>query len=222
MKSRLVGCIFDLDGTLVDSLEDLQACLNAVLLRRGFPAVERDRLKELVGDGIGKLVERAIPREAFSPQTAAACLREFTDEYRIHCLDRTRPFDGMYELVRRVRAGGIFTAVVTNKDEAIARRIVSTLFGADGFDWVAGLREGGRAKPDPQSVLDVCRRLGAGPEDCVMVGDSGGDMKTGRNAGMPAIGVTWGYRPRRDLEQNGAARIVNTPDQLWAALSEER
>ena len=208
------ACIFDLDGTLVNSLTDLQNAVNTVLQKHQYPTVTQAQMKQMVGNGIRKLVERALPNGS----DVDRCLEEFTIEYRLHCVDYTRPYPGIQELLRALKQKGFQLAVISNKADPLVKQIVGTLFPAQQFDFVAGMKEGIAPKPDPSALLAVCKAFGLSPESCVMIGDSNVDMMTARNAKMLGFGVTWGFRSREELAQNGATALFDTAEQLQSAL----
>lgn len=212
------GVIFDLDGTLVNSLGDLQSSVNAVMRVHGFPAATEEAMKRMVGNGIRKLVERALPEQERTPGFIESCLREFSEHYRTHCLDQTRPYPGMGELVLSLHADGIRTAVVSNKADCMAKQIVGGLFPDSAFDRVFGMQEGVAPKPDPEALLRICKEWDVRLSNCAMVGDSNVDILTGKNAGMYTIGVAWGFRGRRELQQSGADFIADNAAQLAEAL----
>lgn len=211
------ACIFDLDGTLVNSIGDLHTAMNAVLASHGYPTVTEAQMKIMVGNGIRKLIERATPEGA----DIDACHREFTTYYLAHCLDKTVPYPGISELLAALQAHQIPLGVVSNKADPLAQHIVETLFPMHPFAFITGLRDGIAAKPDPSAPLAACRVLGVSPADCAMIGDSNVDMFTATNAGMRGFGVTWGFRSRQELAEGGAYRIVDTTDALLDALLAE-
>ena len=212
------GVIFDLDGTLVNSLGDLQSSVNTVMRAHGFPTATEEEMKQMVGNGLRKLVDRALPEQERTPEIIDGCLREFSEHYSGHCLDQTRPYPGMSELTLSLRADGIRTAVVSNKADPMAKQIVGSLFPASAFDEVFGMREGVAPKPNPEALLRICKAWGVEPGSCAMVGDSNVDILTGKNAGMYTIGVAWGFRGRRELQQSGADFIAENTAQLAEAL----
>ncbi|MDD6174598.1 MAG: HAD family hydrolase [Firmicutes bacterium] len=218
MNRQLYGVIFDLDGTLVDSLGDLRNSVNAVMKAHGFPAASEAAMKQMVGNGIRKLIERALPESERTAERIESCLQEFSAYYSSHCLDRTQPYPGMKELPELLRTGGIRTAVVSNKADRMVKQIVGGLFAPAAFDEVFGMREGVAPKPDPQALLQICRTWEIAPENCAMVGDSDVDILTGKNAGMITIGAAWGFRGRRELQQSGADLIAENAAQLKEAL----
>lgn len=214
----LRGVIFDLDGTLINSIGDLQASVNYVMAARGFPTATEAQMKQMVGNGIRKLIERALPETERIPEKIDECLREFSAHYSEHCLDRTRPYDGMKELAVLLRFRGVQTAVVSNKADSLVNKIVGGLFPSATFGTVHGMREGIAPKPDPEALLLICKEWGIAPEECAMIGDSNVDILTGKNAGMFTAGVAWGFRGRKELEESGADFIADDAAQLTEVL----
>ncbi|MBK9516996.1 MAG: HAD-IA family hydrolase [Anaeromyxobacter sp.] len=199
--------ILDLDGTLLDTLDDLAASVNAALAAVGRPARSRAEIESYVGEGARLLLERAV---APHQELAAPALAAWWRHYDLHCLDRTRPFPGIPELLTR---SGRLLAVHTNKPGRVARRILAGLGLLDRFALVTGGDEAPR-KPDPGGTLELMRRLGARPEDTVFIGDSPIDVRTARQAGVPMVAVTWGFRPRAELRAAGAVRLVDRVAEL--------
>lgn len=194
--------ILDLDGTILDTLDDLAASVNAALAAVGRPPRPRHEIERFVGEGARKLLERAVaPHEALAADALAAWWRH----YDVHCLDRTRPFPGLPELLTR---SGRLLAVHTNKPGKVARRILAGLGLLDRFAAVVGGDEGPR-KPDPASTLELMRRFGARPQDTVFIGDSPIDVRTARAAGVTMVAVTWGFRPLAELRAAGAVHVVD-------------
>ncbi|MBL0277317.1 MAG: HAD-IA family hydrolase [Anaeromyxobacter sp.] len=199
--------ILDLDGTLLDTLDDLAASVNAALAAVGRPARSRAEIESYVGEGARLLLERAV---APHQELAAPALAAWWRHYDLHCLDRTRPFPGIPELLTR---SGRLLAVHTNKPGRVARRILAGLGLLDRFALVTGGDEAPR-KPDPGGTLELMRRLGARPEETVFIGDSPTDVRTARQAGVPMVAVTWGFRPRAELRAAGAVRLVDRVAEL--------
>ena len=195
--------ILDLDGTLLDTLDDLAASVNASLDAVGLPPRGRDEIERFVGDGVRILLARAVaPRmDLLEPALAA-----WWTHYRAHCLDRTRPFPGIPELLTR---SGRRLAVHTNKPGSLARQILAGLGLLQRFAIVTGGDEAPR-KPDPGGTLEIMRRLGARPADTVFIGDSPTDVRTARAAGIRLVGVSWGFRSQAELRAAGAAVVVDT------------
>jgi len=211
---RFEAAIFDLDGTLIDTLEDLADALNRVLRRHGLPTHGYDEYKLLIGHGIRRLVTDALPPDERGEATIDACHGEMLADYGEHCLVKTRPYDGVAELLDRLRDHGLPLAVCSNKADELTQRLVTALFPAGSFAVVLGARPDLPLKPDPAGALSIAGRLGIEPGATVYVGDSGTDMTTAARAGMIAVGVTWGFRPREELVAHGAAALLDHPAQL--------
>jgi len=203
--------VLDLDGTLLDTLDDLAASVNAALVAVGRPPRPRHEIERFVGDGARRLLERAV---APHHELAGPALAAWWRHYDAHCLDRTRPFPGLPELLTR---SGRRLAVHTNKPGKVSRRILAGLGLLDRFAVVTGGDEGPR-KPDPAGTLEIMRRLGARAEETVFIGDSPTDVRTARHAGVTMVAVTWGFRPREELRAAGAVHLVDTVAGLRAWL----
>lgn len=213
-------CIFDLDGTLIDSLGDLADACNAVLRARGLPEHETDAYKYFVGDGVGKLIERMLPEHARTPDICGACREAFDSYYHNHCMDKTAPYDGILPLLDDLTARGAKTAVLSNKPDGFARQICDALFGAGRFTVVFGQREGVPNKPDPAGILQVMALTGEEAAHTVMIGDSGMDMAAAVNAGVCGVGAAWGFRTVDELRKAGADSVAETPVQLQEMLQQ--
>ena len=211
---RFDGVIFDLDGTLVDTLEDLADAMNRVLGAEQAPVHSHATYKLLVGKGIRNLVGQALPAEKRSAATIAGCYERMIADYGQNCLVKTRRYDGAAALVSGLRAAGLKLAVFSNKSDELTRRIVESLFGADDFDVVMGARPGLPLKPDPMVALLISERLGVAPGRIVFLGDSGIDMLTATAAGMIAVGAAWGFRTKDELVENGASLVLDHPLEL--------
>jgi len=203
--------IFDLDGTLIDTLEDLADAMNRVLSDEQAPGHSYAAYKLLIGKGIRNLVSQALPPEKRSDETIARCYEAMVADYGEHCLVKTRMYDGVVELVSGLRAAGDNLAVFSNKSDELTRRIVESLFGGDDFDVVMGAQSGLPLKPDPTVALLISDRLGVAPGRIVFVGDSGIDMLTATAAGMIAVGAAWGFRTKDELVENGADVVLDHP-----------
>lgn len=204
--------IFDLDGTILDTLEDLKESTNAALAASGYPARTLDEVRCFVGNGIGKLIERAVP-QGTSKEAIEKTLESFKEHYGIHCADHTKPYDGILELLEDLRKNGIQTAVVSNKADFAVQELCSRYFPG-AFDFVVGERKGIRRKPCPDSVFEVLKTLKKTADEAVYIGDSDVDVETARQAGMDGIFVSWGFRGREFLTEHGATCIVDTPEEL--------
>ena len=205
--------LFDLDGTLANSLSDLADSTNYALSEMGFPSHEREEYKYLVGDGIPKLIERALPVGEKTEENKKKCFDIFMERYKEHYHDKTVAYDGIPDMLSEIKAEGLKIAVISNKAEEMAVKVVEKLFGGM-FDVVAGKREGFPTKPDPALTLEVIRELGAKPQESVLVGDSGMDMAAAVNAGAAPVGVLWGFRLEDELLKNGARYIVKSPAEI--------
>ncbi|MEE4270418.1 MAG: HAD family hydrolase [Thermoanaerobaculales bacterium] len=209
---------FDLDGTLVDSLGDLADSMNAVLARLGHPSHPRAAYRRFVGDGIVMLAERALPAGARRDERIAECVTAMRAEYATRQTATTRPFQGIPEVLSELRSRKVLTAVLSNKPDGPSREIVDALLGFHPFDIVRGARPDVPLKPDPTAALEIAARLGVEAQEAVFVGDTNIDMRTGRAAGMTAVGVTWGFRDEHDLISGGAHQVIHHPAELLALV----
>lgn len=212
MKTELV--IFDLDGTLLDTLGDLAAACDTVLARRGLPCHTFAEYRHFVGNGIMRLVERALPESMRTPEIVAAVRADFVAYYTEHIDLRTHPYPGIAELLDRLVERGATLAVASNKFEAGTRKLIARFFPDTPFAVVSGQREGVPLKPHPAVVEAILAQTGAAKERTLFVGDSGIDMQTAAAAGVRSTGVTWGFRGRQELEAAGADHLIDRPDQL--------
>jgi phosphoglycolate phosphatase len=207
--------IFDLDGTILNTLEDLCDATNYALAQFGFGVRTLDEVRLFVGNGIGKLIERAVPNGT-DAKTTEAVLKVFKEYYGEHCEDKTVAYEGVMEMLEELRAAGIKTAVVSNKADFAVQKLCEKYF--DGmFDDCVGERSGVPRKPAPDSVYGILDKLGVAAEDAVYVGDSDVDIATARNAGLDEILVSWGFRGREFLLEHGAKVVVDEPVGIVAA-----
>nr|WP_301845290.1 HAD family hydrolase [uncultured Ruminococcus sp.] len=210
MNRKLV--IFDMDGTILDTLEDLKDALNHVLTQHSFPVRTLDEVRRFVGNGIYKLIERGVP--AGTPQQEIdAVYEDFKPYYAAHCEDTTKAYDGIPALLRQLKAQGFAVAVVSNKADFAVQKLCEVYF-PDTFDAALGEREGVRKKPAPDSVNEVLRQLQIPREQAVYVGDSDVDIETAKNANMPCLSVTWGFRDEAFLLEHGASHILHMPEEI--------
>lgn len=209
--------IFDLDGTLLDTLEDLADAGNWVCRRNGWPEHSLEEFRAMVGHGIPNLVERFSPEGCRSPLLMVNTLAQFSQYYGAHNMDKTLPYAGMEELAAELKKRGVQMAVYSNKADDFSRQIVDHFFPGV-FSLVRGKVRGVPVKPDPTGVRQVLAELNADPAATLFVGDSSVDMETAHNAGLPACGVTWGFRSRESLEAAGAEFLADTPEQLAAVI----
>ena len=206
--------IFDLDGTLLDTLDDLAASVNFALRTHGMPEHSLDDVRRFVGNGVRKLMERAVPDGADNPRFDET-FATFRQYYMAHSLDTTRPYEGIPETLATLKARGCHLAVVSNKMMAATQALCHHFFPdtievAIGEDEAAGIRR----KPAPDTVFAALKTLGVGKEDAAYVGDSDVDIQTARNAGLPCISVLWGFRDRDFLISHGAQTFITHPAEL--------
>lgn len=208
--------IFDLDGTLLNTLDDLSDSANWVCAQLGWPCHTRDEYRYFVGNGIPKLVERFAPANS-SPQALAQALALFDKHYAEHKADKTAPYPGIQTLLEKLSQSGIAYGVVTNKDHAAAVGVLQHYFG-NRISCVQGRTDSLPAKPAPDTTLLLLQQLKAKPEHTLFVGDSNVDIATAQAAGLQSCGVLWGFRTRQELEQAGADYLVGDPGQLASLL----
>lgn len=209
------ACVFDLDGTIVNSIEDLTASINFALAENNFPGTYSvEDVKMMVGNGIRKLVERALPVANRGETEIGNVIACFTEHYFHHCIDNSRPYAGVPEMLAYIKSRGVKLAVISNKADMLTKVIVDALFASNTFDVVRGMRDGVPPKPNPVSTLTTLKELCVLPEECLFIGDSGVDMQTARSAGCIPAGVLWGFRSKEDLELNGANYLAAVPEDL--------
>lgn len=221
MDRIIKAVLFDLDGTLVDSLEDLAYCMNHALKQHGYRENKLADYRRYVGDGVRKLVERALPEEGRMPEEIKRVQESYRALYDRNYLKYTKPYPGIAALLQELRQRGVALAVVTNKPDAVSRLILAEFFGTETFSAVLGSGLGFPHKPDPSGALHVAEKLGMLPESCLFAGDSDVDMVTGNCAGMTAVGVGWGFRGETELIESGAAYVIHQPDELLRLLCME-
>ena len=206
--------IFDLDGTLVDSIADLTVAVNQALEKCGWPLHTADEYRRMVGDGVMKLFERALP-EGERTQTNVERIRDlFIPFYEIHNTDLSRPYNGIVELLTQLKERGVRLAVASNKYHSATLKIIDHFFGHIGFELILGNREGVARKPDPAIVNEILDTLGVARQDVLYVGDTSVDMHTARNARVDCVGVSWGFRPKVELQQHNPLSVIDNPQQI--------
>lgn len=205
------GVIFDLDGTLVDTLEDIADAMDRVLALEGAPGHSYAEYRYLIGHGIRNLVAEALPAQLRSEERVARCYERMLEDYGAHLLVKTRAYEGVPELVRALRAAGVPLAIHSNKADAPTQAIVAALLDPADFVVIAGARPGAPLKPDPTVALAIADRFGLPPGRVAYLGDSRVDMQTGNAAGMVAVGATWGFRTREELVGSGAHAVIDAP-----------
>ena len=216
IQNRLA--IFDLDGTLLDTIGDLAAACNHMLALRGLGSHTREEYAQMVGNGILNLVKRALPEELRTPEYAEAARQDFLAYYTANIDRYTVPYEGVREVLHTLQAEGWTIAVASNKFDEGTQKLVATIFPEVEFKSIYGNREGFPLKPD-KALLDlIIAECGATAESTVMIGDSGVDMQTAKNAGVRSVGCTWGFRSREELEKYGADHIIDSPLELLNIL----
>ncbi|MBQ6174601.1 MAG: HAD family hydrolase [Clostridia bacterium] len=214
------AALFDLDGTLTDTLTDISGAMNRALRLHGLPEWPREAYRMLVGNGARVLASRCVRERQ---DLAEAVLKDYQEWYGRHSLVATQPYPGIAELLRGLADRGIALCVLSNKPDADTKRVVGHFFPETAFACVRGQRPGVPVKPDPTAALAIAAELGFEPGEFLYVGDSGVDMTCANAAGMRAVGACWGYRSAEELLENGAARLARTPaDVLSAAEDTQR
>ena len=215
---RVKLAIFDLDGTLLDTIGDLAASCDAVMQMNGLPQHTTDEYRQMVGRGILRLVEAAIPEQMRSPEYVEKVRRDFVAYYLDHIDLHTHPYNGIPELINAMTERGVKIAVASNKFQAGTERLIRSFFPDVEFVAVLGQRVGVPLKPDPQIDLEIIEAAGVEPSETLHIGDSGVDMQTAHAAGVRAVGVTWGFRSREELAESGADVIVDHPEEILNLL----
>ena len=216
MNKRLA--IFDLDGTLLDTVADLANATNQALAQCGYPTHPTDAYYQFVGNGINKLFYRALPEEARTEENVLRIRSLFVPYYNEHNADDSRPYPGVSELLRELQAQGIQVAVASNKYQQATVKLVGHFFPDIRFAAVYGQREGVAIKPNPTIVADILNDTDISRADTIYIGDSGVDMQTARNAEVESIGVSWGFRSVEELIDNGAEHIVHRAEEIAALI----
>lgn len=204
--------IFDLDGTLSDSIHSIKYCADRAVSAFGYGPFTEQQYKYFVGDGAANLIRRALAaggdEEGIHFEEAFARYREI---FRENCMYQVTPYDGIRELLSALKEKGIRIAVLSNKPHAETVNVIETLFGKDCFDVIQGQKENVAIKPSPEGVFQILEQLGLGAEDTLYLGDTSTDMKTGKSAGIFTLGALWGFRERRELEENHADAVIAHP-----------
>ena len=211
--------LFDLDGTLLDTLDDLHAAVCYALEKQGLPTRTRAQVRDYIGNGIVLLMQRAVGADALPAVDMASVMADFKEYYGAHCQDKTAPYDGVLELLAALKAQGKKIAVVSNKADFAVKKLCEGYFSGL-VDVAIGENEAGgvKKKPAPDTVFAAVNALGGTLENAVYIGDSEVDIQTARNAGIACISVSWGMKDREFLLKNGAKTIVDTTEELLAIL----
>ncbi|NLW87860.1 MAG: HAD family hydrolase [Planctomycetes bacterium] len=213
---RFKAVVFDLDGTLLDTIDDLADSMNVALAVHGLPKRTPAQCKYFVGDGVRNFALRAMAPVS-DEKVLAKVIEKYTADYAQRWAAKTRPYEGVVELLRELGQRGLAMAVLSNKPDEFTRRMTQQML-PDCFAVVVGARPDVPHKPDPAAALAIARQLGAEPAQCLYVGDTNTDMQTAAAAGMYGVGVLWGFRTKAELIQNGAKSLVNHPLELLDLL----
>lgn len=209
------GFIFDLDGTILDTVESIAVNANQMLEEFGYASHAVDRYRYFAGDGQEELIERALKAAGDTGlQDFEAALARYRELFREGCMYHVKPFDGIPETLKELKRSGMKLAVFSNKADQNVQHIIHDIFGDTLFDFVLGARPDYKRKPSREGVDIVLHKLGVEAEECVYVGDTSTDMKTGTGAGMFTVGVLWGFRERQELVENGADIVIERPEEL--------
>ena len=209
--------IFDLDGTLLNTIDDLSDAVNYTLTKYCYPTHTVEDYKYKVGNGMRKLLERSLPEGRNTEADIDNAMEIFMPYYAKHKMDKTAPYENIPELLKELKSRGIKTAVVTNKAHSAAVPLIDEVFPLL-FNCVTGQKDGVPTKPDPTAVFDTMKTLDVTADECIFVGDSAVDMQTAKNAGCFALGVLWGFRKADELIENGADKLISEPKELLNLL----
>ena len=208
------ACIFDLDGTVANTIESIAYFANNALNKAGFPSIETDVYKKLVGNGAKILVERMLKTVGADESYYEEVAYEYNTKYDNDSLYLTEPYDGIIDMLKTLKNMGIKAAILPNKPHETAIKVSDALFSNELIDICYGGREGIALKPDPAGVFEIMNILGVTKEECLYIGDTATDMKTGKSAGLYTIGVLWGFRDKEELENGGADEIISHPSEI--------
>jgi phosphoglycolate phosphatase len=217
MKMKFKGVIFDLDGTLVNSMEDIADAMNTVLLSLNYPTHSYETFQYFIGSGLRNLVSKSLPETNNNEKQIDSCYQLMIEEYSINCTRKTKAYDGIIELLDLLISNDIKLSVFSNKSDELTKKITAELFPTY-FETVVGLSIEALKKPNPSEAIAISKSLGLETEEIIFVGDSGIDMQTAANASMLAVGVSWGYRPEEELTATGAKYVINSPLDLIQIL----
>ncbi len=209
-------CVFDLDGTVLDTVESIAYYGNYALEKNGIDPIAVEEYKYLAGNGIINLIKNMLRfRDCLTDENFEKVFHDYDTAYNANTSYKSKMFDGMQEALDGIKAMGVKIAIVSNKPHFATTGVVNSLFGEGYFDLVYGQREGIPIKPDPTAVLQILSEVGVDREECLYIGDTGTDMQTGKNSGLYTIGVLWGFRGKEELLENGADKTIEKPHELY-------
>jgi len=215
---RFRAVLFDLDGTLLDTVDDLADSANAIFERAGFPKHPVSAYKIFVGEGLRRFIERALPADALDEETILRTMDAMREEYGRRWADKTRPYDGVNAMLDRLAELGVRASILSNKPDDFTKKCVAKLLPDRDFEIVMGAREGVPRKPDPAGAVEIASQMGLGAAEFLYLGDTNIDMRTALPAGMFAVGALWGFRDEAELREAGAQELVRTPAEVIALL----
>ena len=215
---KFPAIIFDLDGTLLDTLKDLADSMNRILNSKGFPAHPVDSYKFFVGDGIEKLVRRTLPDNERKEETIRECIGLMRDDYSRNWNISTQPYPGIETMLNRLKKTGLRMSILSNKPDDFTQLTVSYFLSKWNFEVIMGIKDGMPKKPDPRLVFEISKKMSLDPADFLYVGDTATDMKTAISSGAYPAGVLWGFRDKEELLKSGAKAILEKPDDIFKIL----
>jgi phosphoglycolate phosphatase len=213
-EPKFKAAIFDLDGTLLDTLADIADCMNTALSMHGYPAHDYARYKVMVGDGMDTLVRRALPEEHCNDANAAKCLGEMRTQYAQRWADKTTLYEGIPEMLDLLVRRGVKLAVLSNKPDDFTKVVVKKMLSRWNFDPALGARATVPKKPDPAGAIEIAEKLALKPAEFLYIGDTNTDMWTGKAAGMYTLGALWGFRTAEELQSSGARALIQHPGDI--------
>ena len=214
---KFKGVIFDLDGTLVNSLEDIADAMNSVLQELNYPTHGYEDYQYFIGSGLRNLVSKSLPATHNDEKHIDSCYHLMIEKYSENCTLKTEPYEGIIDLLDHLISHNIKLSVFSNKSDELTKEITTALF-PNYFNPIVGLTTESLKKPNPFKAIEISKNLGLKPEEIIFIGDSGIDMQTATNANMLAVGVLWGYRPKEELISNGAKHVLSNPLDLIQIL----
>lgn len=207
-------CIFDMDGTVVNTINTIAYFANGAMQKYGLPSIPTDKYKILVGNGAKILVERMLKEVGAADENFADVFEYYNTTYDNDFMYLTEPYDGIINMLNELKTAGIKTAILSNKPDVTAKKVSDSLFGNELIDLCYGAREGKALKPDPESVIEIINLFGVKKEECLYIGDTATDIKTAKNAGLFSVGVLWGFRDEKELREAGSDVIISDPQKI--------